>query len=357
MPSISRRSALQLATAGALSRSALAQPAIGKGTTLTISTWGGVTSDGLRDHLAPEFEKLTGAKLAYDIGGLGARYNKLLAQKGNQSVDVFFGTDESIVGGLRKEVLQTADLKAVPNYADLYDWAKTVKAPDGQVSLVANTLISYCLAYNPEKVTTPPTAWADMWNPDFAGKLAFAAPGHSMMPGFVILAAELAGGSATNVDPGFDKLGKLRPDKLTFFWTDWAPLLKTGDTIAASEFDYYLESMKAQGYPIDYIFPAEKAFGAAEGACLVADTKNKELGEAFLNLIIDPKIQAVFAEKLYQGPTNKKVMPTASVAAKMSYGEDKLKKIRFFDPVFWYENRPAWTERLTTEVVPSWKVR
>jgi putative spermidine/putrescine transport system substrate-binding protein len=357
MPSITRRSALTLVTAAAVTHPALAQPAIGKGTTLTVSTWGGVTSDGLRDHLAPEFEKLTGARLAYDIGGLGARYNKLLAQKGNPSVDVFFGTDESIVGGLDKGVLQTADLKAVPNYADLYDWAKTVKAPDGQVSLVANTLISYCLAYNPEKVKTPPKAWADMWNPEFAGKLAFAAPGHSMMPGFVILAAELAGGSATNADPGFDKLARLRPNKLTFFWTDWAPMLKTGDTTAASEFDYYLESMKAQGYPIDYIFPAEKAFGAAEGACLVAGTKNKDLGAAFLNLTIDPKIQEVFAEKLFQGPTNKKVIPSAEVAAKMSYGEDKLKKIRFFDPAFCYQHRPEWTERLTTEVVPSWKVR
>jgi hypothetical protein len=41
----------------------------------------------------------------------------------------------------------------------------------------------------------------------------------------------------------------------------------------------------------------------------------------------------------------------------MSYGDEKMKKIRFFDPVFWFENRPAWTERLTTEVVPQWKVR
>jgi putative spermidine/putrescine transport system substrate-binding protein len=360
MMSLSRRSALHLgaaATAGALSRSALAQPAIGKGITLTVSTWGGVTSDGLRDHLGPEFEKQTGARLAFDIGGLGARYNKLLAQKGNQSADVFFGTDESIVGGLRNGVLEYADAKAVPNYADLYDWARTVKAPEGQIGLVANTLISYVLAYNPDKVKAKPTSWADMWNPDFAGKLAFAAPAHSQMPAFVIMASELAGGSATNVDPGFARLAKLRPNKLTFFWTDWAPMLKTGDTTVATEFDYYLETMKAQGYPIDYVFPAEKAFGAAEGAALVAGTKNRELAQAFLNLTIDPKLQATFAEAVFWGPTNKLVKPSAAVAAKMSYGEEKMKQIRFFDPVFWYENRPAWTERLTTEVVPEWKVR
>ncbi|HVY14209.1 MAG TPA: ABC transporter substrate-binding protein, partial [Rhodopila sp.] len=351
MTLLSRRSALRLAaaaTVGTAARRGLAQPAIGKGTTLTVSTWGGVTSDGLRDHLAPEFEKLTGAKLAFDIGGLGARYNKLLAQKGNQSADVFYGTDESIVGGLHDGVLEYADEKALPNYADLYEWAKTVKAPAGQVGLVASTLISYVLAYNPEKVKTPPKAWADMWDPAFAGKLAFAAPAHSQMPAFVIVASELAGGSAENVDPGFAKLAKLRPNKLTVFWTDWAPMLKTGDTIAATEFDYYLETMKAQGYPIDYVFPAEKAFGAAEGAALVAGTKNKEIAQAFLDLTIDPKLQAVFAEAVYWGPTNKLVKPTPAVAAKMSYGEAKMQQIRFFDPEFCYRNRPAWTERMTT---------
>lgn len=362
MPSVTRRSVLGLAAAAVarpvLAQPVLTQPALAKGTTLTISTWGGVTSDGLRDYLAPEFEKLTGAKLAYDIGGMGARYNKLLAQKGNQSVDVFFGTDEAVVGGFRQGVLEPADLKALPNYADLHDWAKAVKAPSpDQALLVANTLISYCLAYNPQVVKTPPASWGDLWRPEFQGKLALASPSHSMMPALVIMAAELAGGGVDNVDPGFEKLAKLRPNKLTVFWTDWAPLAKTGDATAATEFDYYLESMKAQGYPIDYVFPKEGALGSVEGGAIVAGTKNKALAEAFLNLTIDPKIQEVIAEKLYEGPTNRKVQPSASVASKMSYGEEKMKKIRFFDPVVTYENRPAWTERLTTEVVPEWKVR
>jgi putative spermidine/putrescine transport system substrate-binding protein len=359
---LSRRASIKLAvSAGAIAstRPSLAQPAIGQGSTLTISTWGGVTSDGIRDHVGPEFEKQTGAKLAFDIGGQGARYNKLLAQKGNQSADIFFGTDEAVVGGLRAGVLQTADRKAIPNYAELYDWSKTVKTADpaNQIAAVPYTLISYVLAYNPESVKTKPTSWADLWRPEFHGKLALAAPAHSQMPALVIIAAELAGGSVTNVELAFAKLAQLRPNKLTFFWTDWAPLLKTGDTTAATEFDYYLESMKAQGYPIDYVFPTEGAIGAAECAALVAGTKNRELGQAFLNLMIDAKIQETFATKTFQGPTNQRVQLPESVAAKMSYGEAKLKQIRFFDPVTWYENRPVWTERLTTEVVPAWGTR
>ena len=360
LPPLTRRSALGLLGAAAGSGIARAQPApaIGKGATLTVSTWGGITSDGVRDFVGPEFAKLTGAKLAFDIGGQGARYNKLLAQKGNQTSDVFFGTDEALVGGLRAGVLEPADQAALPHFADLQDWSVTVKAPSpGQVAGVPYTLISYALAFNPETVKQRPTSWGDLWRPEFQGKLAFAAPGHSEMPPLVIIAAELAGGSVANVDPGFAKLAQLRPNKLTFFWTDWAPMLKTGDTNSATEFDYYLEAMKAQGYPVDYVFPKEGAIGSAECVALVAGTQNREIAQVFLNLMIDPAIQQVFAVKTFQGPTNKTVQLPADVAAKMSYGDDKLKQIRFFDPVVSFENRPAWTERLTTEVVPVWGTR
>lgn len=358
----SRRSLLKLAGAAGLVAAGRAHaqsaPAIANGATLTVSTWGGVTSDGIRDYVGPEFQKRTGAKLAFDIGGQGARYNKLLAQKGNPSADVFFGTDEAILGGLRAGVLQTADRHAIPNYADLYDWSVTVKPQDAAVVAgVPYTLISYVLAYNPATVKTKPTSWADLWRPEFQGKLAFAAPGHSTMPALVVIAAELAGGSATNVEPGFVKLAELRPNKLTFFWTDWAPLLKTGDSNSATEFDYYLETMKAQGYPIDYVFPSEGAIGAAECVAMVAGTPNKAIAQEFMNLIIDPNVQQVFAEKTYQGPTNSRVSVSDTVAAKMSYGPAKLQQIRFFDPALAVDNRAAWTERLNTEVVPDWSAR
>ena len=66
----------------------------------------------------------------------------------------------------------------------------------------ALTLIAYVLAFNPEIVKQPVTSWADLWRPEFAGKLAFASPVHSMMPAFVIVAAEMSGGSAPTPIPG-----------------------------------------------------------------------------------------------------------------------------------------------------------
>ncbi len=242
----------------------------------------------------------------------------------------------------------------MPNAADVEDWAFTVKSGAADTLPGAPyTLIAYTLGYNSELVKVPPTSWADLWRPEFAGKLAFASPVHSQMPAFVILAAEMAGGSAANVDPGFKKLAELRPGKLTVFWTDWAPLSKGGDVTVATEFDYYLEAMKDQRYPVATVVPKEKGIGVPEYVAVVKNTRNQELAEAFLNLMLDPKVQADFAASTYQGATNRKAVLPDAVRARVAHAD----QLRFFDPEVFARNRAAWTERMNLEVVPSWTAR
>jgi putative spermidine/putrescine transport system substrate-binding protein len=355
--SFSRRHALQafsaIGAAGLLARPALAQTR-----TLTVSTWGGVTEEGLKAYVQPEFERLTGARLAYDIGGQGARYNKLLAQRANPPADVFFSTDEAVVAGQKAGVLTTASRKNVPNIADVEDWAMSVKAGNTAETIpgAPYTLIAYLLGYNPEKVKEPVTSWADMWRPEFRGKLAFASPVHSQMPAFVIMAAEMAGGSIDNVDPGFKKLAELKPNKLTVFWTDWAPLSKSGDVTMGTEFDYYLEAMKDQKYPIEYVIPKEKGLGVPEYVSVVKGTKNQELAEVFLNLMLDPKVQASFAASTYSGTTNRKAELPEAVRSRCACGA-RVDQLRFFDPEVIAARRALWTERMNLEVVPNWQAR
>ncbi|MBO1074592.1 ABC transporter substrate-binding protein [Roseomonas marmotae] len=355
--SFSRRSALQafsaIGAAGLLARPALAQTR-----TLTVSTWGGVTEEGLKAYVQPEFERLTGAKLAYDIGGQGARYNKLLAQRANPPADVFFSTDEGVVAGQKAGVLVPASRKGVPNIADIEDWAMSVKrgTTDETIAGAPYTLIAYGMGYNPEKVKEPVTSWADLWRPEFQGKLAFASPVHSQMPAFVILAAEMAGGSIDNVDPGFKKLAELKPSKLTVFWTDWAPLAKSGDVTLGTEFDYYIETMKDQNYPMEYVVPKEKGIAVPEYVSVVKGSKNQELAEAFLNLMLDPKVQASFAASTYSGTTNRKAVLPEAVRARCACGAT-VDQLRFFDPELFAAKRALWTERMNLEVVPNWQAR
>ncbi|MCL4458899.1 MAG: ABC transporter substrate-binding protein [Chloroflexi bacterium] len=318
---------------------------------LVVSTWGGMTEESLKKYVIPKFEKESNCTVTLDIGGQGARYNKLLAQKASPTVDVFFSTDEAVHAGLKENLFAKLEAKNIPRWKEVYDWMNTT----GEYG-VTYSVITYALAYHTEKVKNPPTSWNDCWREEFKKRFSAPAPAHSNAPAFLITAAELAGGSVDNIEPGFKKLAELRPNKLTVFWTDWAPLLKTGDTWLATEFDYYVRIMQVQGYPVEFVLPKEKGFVAVETLSVVNGSKNKELAEAYINAMLDPEGQAAIAKDYFIGPSNKNAKVDPAVANKISYGDNLTKLGRVFDSKIWAERRPMWTEKWNTEVLPKWQV-
>jgi putative spermidine/putrescine transport system substrate-binding protein len=312
----------------------------------------------IQNYVEKEFEKRTGAKMAYDIGGQGQRYNKIVAQRNNPPADAFFSTDDQVIAGIRAGVLQPIARSSLKITNQLFDWAVLGKGevPDQQVAGLAYGIIAHVIGYNPEKVKQKPTSWADIWRPEFQGKLAFCQPFHSQMPAWVITAAEMTGGSAQNPDPGFRKLAELRPAKLIITWTDWAAMLKAGDVTAATEFDYYLEGMKREKYPVEWVTPKEKGFATLQCVSAVKNSKVPELVNVFLDLLLDEKVQHAFAVDGFQGTSNKTVKLTPQQTQKCTCGA-QVADLRFFDPSFVANVRPKWIERMNTEVVPAWGKR
>ena len=251
----------------------------------------------------PEFEKEHDVKLVFDIGSMGARYNKIRAQKGLSTVDVFFSTDEPVFNGMRTGLFAEVNPGNIPNMADLHDWAM----PTGGFG-VGYGLITFGLAYHTDHVKNPPTRWGDLWREDIRSKLALPAVFHSLMPALLIRSAEIAGGDAENLEPGLDKLAELRPKKLSYFWTAWAPLLQSGDVHVAAEFDYYIEGMKDKGYSVSWNNPSDRGFATYQHPEHPRGVQEQDAGrKPSSTRCWTPGVQAAIANKTYQGPTNRKV--------------------------------------------------
>lgn len=319
---------------------------------IVVSTWGGVTEDGLRKFVAPTFERKYNATVAYDLGGAAARYNKLLAQAANPQINIMLNVEDVLVDGIERGLLAKYAPSSVPNVKDLYDWA-TPKSIEGYGA--AYSVLAYGLLTATGKSGKPVTSWRDLWRPEFRGKLAIAAPSHSQMPMLLIAAAELNGGSQANIEPGLAALGQLRPIKQSFFWTDYAALVRSGDVIIATEFDYYGLIMRQQGYGVSWIMPQEKGFGSLECAAIVKGAPNQELAEAYLNLMFDPDVQRNIATQTFQGPSNKRVKVGLPLSEQILYGP-RLRHVRWFDAKFINDNKGRWIERINTEVVPKWRL-
>ena len=79
--------------------------------------------------------------------------------------------------------------------------------------------------------------------------------------------------------------------------------------------------MKDKGYSVAWNNPTDQGFATYQHLSIPAASENKDLAEAFLNAMLDPRVQTSIANKTYQGPTNKKVSLAPEVASRSTYGD------------------------------------
>ncbi len=318
---------------------------------LIISVWGGVTEEWFREHVEPAFKEIyPNVSVVYDVGGMSARFNKLLAQKANPEIDLFISTSEALFAAIKEGLVSKINRANVPNMDGLYDWA--LPAPDYGAAYAA---IAEGLCYNPDFFgDNPPTSWRDLWRPEVQGKISVPAIGHSQMPQFIVEAAELNGGSLGKIDPGLEYLAQLKPAAQTFFYTGWNAQFEAGDVVLAVDFDYYCNFLKDQGSNIEFIIPDEGAWGSVQHAAVVAGTENPEMVETFINILLSPEAQTSVAYDLLNAPASPNVELTPELEQRLAVAGESLSQIEWFDEKFSVEVRPGWTELMNTLVAPSW---
>lgn len=319
----------------------------GSGRTLSVSVWGGETERAFKEAVVPVFTELTGAKVQFDTGSGGERFNKLLAQKDSPTVDVFINSGENVFQANRQGLLVDIDDRRVPNAADIADWAKLF--PYG----ISYGLVAFGLTRSPSVGTLG--SWKDLWRPEFAGKLGLPGIGHTQMPMFLIIAAELHGGSESDIDPGLKALAKLDPGVLQYFWTEWADRAKAGEVTVVPEFNYSLLGAQDAGVDFVYDFPQEKAIAADNTMAIVKGRSNEDLAHVFLDVSFDAEVQTDFCAEWLGSPANTKATIAPKIAGRVPLAADILDQVRFFDLGAIATKRAEWTERLNAEVLPSWE--
>ncbi len=318
---------------------------------LVISVWGGTTEEFIREFAEPKFKEIyPNVNVIYDVGGMSARYNKLLAQKESPEVDIFISTSEALISAINEGLVVPINKDNIPNMENLYDWA----LPASEYG-AAYAAIAYGLGYNPDFFgDNPPDSWDDLWRPEVQGKIAVPAVGHSMMIDFIIAAAELNGGSMDNPQPGFDALAQLDPVAQTFFYTDWNALFNAGDVVLATDFDYYINSMADTGSNIVYVTPKEGGFGSLQHAAVVKGTANQEAVEIFINILLEPDVQQAVGESLLNAPARTDTVLSPELADSLACYGESLNQINWLDPEFAAAHRAEWTELMNEFVSPEW---
>lgn len=131
---------------------------------------------------------------------------------------------------------------------------------------------------------------------------------------------------------------------------EFSKLFDGGDTAVGLMWSGQTASMKANGEPIAFTVPQDRATGWVDNWGIAAGTKNEDLAYAFINYMISEKVQAAWANKGGPAPANQKAAEILDPEYAKACGMDEASLNRLYFMVYLDKaTKNAWNE-LWTEV-------
>jgi spermidine/putrescine-binding protein len=334
------------ATLAVLAAALAAVPAAAGAEELVVGIFGGSFVDNAKKCHAAPFEKATGATVKYVLGSSVQTAAKLRAAGGRSEFDVTY-MDSQIVKQVKGEgLLQALEPAKVAHWNDLYDVSK-----DKDAQWVSLMFAGTTIAYNTNLVKTPPTSWADLWKPEYKGKLAIPDISGTSGQQFLMAAARLHGGSLENIDPGFEAIKRLKPNvQMMYTQPDQLiPLFERGDIAVAVWYTDRTGAAASKGVPVAAVYPKEGAIGIVPTVAIPKGSTKKDLARRYIGVLLSPEGQLCYAQSQFAGPTNRKVVLPADLARLLPYGEN-VQRMYFPDTDLVAKKLPEWAERWGREI-------
>lgn len=313
------------------------------GQTLVVGVWGGDYEEVIREYVIPPLEA-QGAEVQLLLGGAGDRLSKIYAEKGNPSMDVAYinvhTAEQAIIDGVAEPAEET-----LPVYDDLYDFAKGAGGYGAAIAPVG-------IQYNKDVFPEPPT-WEDLFSGEYAGKIAFPTWPSTGSDALLGIVGRMLGGDEHDTDAIVEKLKELTPIPLVYTSNDeLAQYMSQGMVVAAPNQSAYAYALNEQYDNLGFVIPDDPCSILAMDTIVITEgTKNRDLALAYVQVALDAKVQAAFAEKTYFGPTNSTVTISDEVADKVVCGPDEVASLINLDWPFIVQVRKDLTEIWNKELL------
>jgi len=315
-------------------------------TQLTVVNFGGANGNAQKKAYVEPFEKATGIKI------VGVEYNgeqakiKAMVETKNVTWDVVEVESPDVTRGCDEGLFEKLDYSKIGNKADF--------APAAVHECGIGVFIwSTVMAYNADKIKTPPTTWADFWDTKkFPGKrgmrkgarynleFALMADGVAVKDVYKVLATK------DGADRAFKKMTELKPH--IQWWEAGAQppqFLVAGDVALTTVFNGRIDAAQREGknlgitwtggiYDLDYwVMP--------KGG------KNRDAAIKYIAMASSANEQAEYAKLISYGPTNTKAMAKLdkTVLDKLPTSAANSKTALQFNVGFWADQGEALEKR------------
>ncbi|MCG8354104.1 MAG: extracellular solute-binding protein [Kiloniellales bacterium] len=270
---------------------------------ITVTSFGGIWEEAVRDIFVAEFTKRTGVNAEVQIGGPSQWMSQIEANLQSPPIDVLVNTiDLALIAG-KTGLVEKITVDKAPNLAKIP--SRFTDVVDGW-----GTCFDYGaagLAYNRERLPNPPKSFVEFVDRCAAGEFVASLPSIAYSPTPQILLWSLAdvfGGGVDNLDPAFEAIKRMR-DNAVFYGgaTEFLNHLASGEADIGIYWDGRTWAYYDTGATwIDFINPTE---GAVMNPVVVQKVKNSpDVAWDYIDVMLDAAPQTRFAEVLNYGVTN-----------------------------------------------------
>jgi putative spermidine/putrescine transport system substrate-binding protein len=159
------------------------------------------------------------------------------------------------------------------------------------------------IAYNTQAIRNPPASWADLWRPEYRGKVGIARTSSNLGLATLAIAAKSFGGSERALDVGWDKLRELQP-RAARSPAILTQMLEREEIAIAPLWNNNTASAAERGLPIRFVMPQPGAIAILSFFSAIANTRHPDLVNEWLDGILSAEYQArAAASPYFFGPT------------------------------------------------------
>jgi spermidine/putrescine-binding protein len=213
-------------------------------------------------------------------------YSKVAIGDGINPYDVIHPSDYMIGVLMREGLLQTLEVDKLPNLANLNQ--DLISAYGNSLDyLVPYQMGTQAIVYNSETVATPPTAWADLWSPEYEGRIV-AVDDNRVVIGATLLALgyDVNTTDEAQLAEAKDKLLELMPNIRVFDSDSPKTALVSGEVDLGIVWNGEAFLAQQENPAFQYIFPSEGSIIFYDGMGIAKDAAHADAAYAWFNYLL-----------------------------------------------------------------------
>ncbi len=318
---------------------------------LVVASFPGTTDSLYRETLAPLIEREKSIKVSSLPLLAFEQVARLKASPDNPPFDVVLLDDGQSTIALKEGLIQPFPTDQSTNIADI---EPSFLSTQGLAPVFyAQGVV---LAYNSERITTPPTSWEALFDSNLGGRIGLVSMNSVLGTSFMVELAKLRGGSEADIEPAFAALREILSNVSGVAANPGAllTLFQQGEIDIAPMWHNDVMTLKTRGLPIKMAVLESGVAAARYSLNIVSKPKaGIERAAAYIDAMLGQEVQsAVVGSPYFYVPANSKAEfpPEFAEVMDVSSTAEFMAQSHILDWPTINQKRPQWIEQFNREI-------